>query len=188
MPEPSTNAHAGADTDANGTALLPPSPSRPLVRPAGDVSGLLLLCGSGEGRSLLSRLGMDTANMALGPGRDALRSLAQGHARTVRWRAAPRHATAGAAAACLGNWTRDHPLLRRTGGSSSRVDTASIGAALELELLDEGRIKVVDGGGQGQLEPLQQGRARPLFWAGGSVAAVPGATTSGSRVTQTAER
>jgi len=92
----------------------------------------------------------------------ATRDLAQQHADVVRLRGLPRrlHPQAGFGAANpnptggsssgsgpggggVGNWTREHPVLRR--GPDGRIDSTSLGAAKVLETLDRGLVRVVDG-------------------------------------------
>ena len=62
------------------------------------------------------------------------------------------------------------------------MDQGSVGAAGMLEVLDEGRVRVVDEGGQSDRgtgterddAALQAGRARPMHWVSGTVAEAGG--------------
>lgn len=110
-----------------------------------------------------------------------LRELQQVHRDAVQARGEARRVRGGASA--VGNWTREHPVLQRSAAGS--VSAASVGAASVLEVLDQGRIRVIDGvkdtddeDEEEEMPPLQRGRARPLHWRSGAMAPVAGASSA----------
>ena len=120
----------------------------------GPASALCVLAASGHGQRVLDRLGLSRETQA-GMVAMMLRALAREHVGAVQARGrSDRHAAgagigadaaagAGAGVLGVGNWTREHPVLGR--GPDGRMDPRSVGVPDVLEMLDEGRVRVMDG-------------------------------------------
>ena len=148
--------YSGDDHDNDGDDDDPASTgglARRFVDSSGGddaASAVGMLSSSGHGQRLLGRLGLSRDTQA-GMTAGMMRSLAREHEGVVQARGllCRHHAGAGAGAGAgvdvlgVGNWTREHPVLGRD--PDGRMDPRSVGVPDVLEMLDEGRVRVMDG-------------------------------------------